>query len=207
MAKFFDEVMAMGVDGIMTSPGYAYERAPDQAHFLSRQKTKQLFRDILARGKGKGWRFTQSPLFMNFLAGNENYQCTPWGKPTRNVFGWQRPCYLLGEGYAKSFKELMDTTDWDKYGTGNYEKCADCMVHSGYESTAVMDAVKSPIKTMMVALKGPKADGADGAGDQARGAAPGRIHVQPPRAGEDGRVAPCAEEGATRRRRVAAIGR
>ena len=159
VAKFFDDVMAMGVDGIMTSPGYAYERAPDQAHFLSRQKTKQLFRDILTRGRGKGWKFTQSPLFMNFLAGNENYHCTPWGKPTRNVFGWQRPCYLLGEGYAKTFQELMDSTDWDKYGTGNYEKCADCMVHSGYESTAVMDAVKSPVKTMMVALKGPRLSG------------------------------------------------
>ncbi len=159
VAQFFDSVMAMGVDGIMTSPGYAYERAPDQAHFLSRQKTKQLFRDILKRGKGKGWRFTQSPLFMNFLAGNETYACTPWGKPTRNVFGWQRPCYLLGEGYAKTFAELMDSTDWDKYGTGNYEKCADCMVHSGYESTAVMDAVKSPIKTMVTALRGPKLDG------------------------------------------------
>ena len=159
VAKFFDEVMAMGVDGIMTSPGYAYERAPDQTHFLSRQKTKQLFRDILAHGRGKGWKFTQSPLFMNFLAGNETYHCTPWGKPTRNVFGWQRPCYLLGEGYASTFQELMDTTDWDKYGTGNYEKCADCMVHSGYESTAVMDAVRSPIKTMMVALRGPRTDG------------------------------------------------
>ncbi len=160
VAKFFDEVMAMGVDGIMTSPGYAYERAPDQAHFLTRQKTKQLFRDILARGKGKGWKFTQSPLFMNFLAGNENYHCTPWGKPTRNVFGWQRPCYLLGEGYAKTFQELMDTTEWDKYGTGAYEKCADCMVHSGYESTAVMDAVKSPLKTLAVAMRGPKLEGA-----------------------------------------------
>ncbi len=160
VARFFDEVMAMGVDGIMTSPGYAYERAPDQAHFLGRQKTKQLFRDILARGRGKGWKFTQSPLFMNFLAGNESYVCTPWGKPTRNVFGWQRPCYLLGEGYAKTFTELMETTDWDKYGTGNYEKCADCMVHSGYEATAVVDAVKSPIKTMMVALRGPKVTGA-----------------------------------------------
>ncbi|WP_158746107.1 adenosyl-hopene transferase HpnH [Acidisphaera sp. L21] len=159
VAKFFDDVMAMGIDGIMTSPGYAYERAPDQAHFLSRQKTKQLFRDILTRGKGKGWKFTQSPLFMNFLAGNESYHCTPWGKPTRNVFGWQRPCYLLGEGYAKTYTELMETTDWDKYGTGNYEKCADCMVHSGYESTAVVDAVKSPIKTMMVALRGPRTTG------------------------------------------------
>jgi hopanoid biosynthesis associated radical SAM protein HpnH len=160
VAKFFDSAMAMGIDGIMTSPGYAYERAPDQAHFLSRQKTKQLFRDILSRGKGHGWKFTQSPLFMNFLAGNENYRCTPWGKPTRNVFGWQRPCYLLGEGYAKSYTELMETTDWDSYGTGNYEKCADCMVHSGYEATAVVDAVKHPIKTMMVAMRGPRTDGA-----------------------------------------------
>ncbi|MGI4944689.1 MAG: adenosyl-hopene transferase HpnH [Janthinobacterium lividum] len=159
VGKFFDDVMAMGVDGIMTSPGYAYERAPDQTHFLSRQKTKQLFRDILTYGRGKKWKFTQSPLFMSFLAGNENYTCTPWGKPTRNVFGWQRPCYLLGEGYTKTYKELMDSTDWDKYGTGNYEKCADCMVHSGYESTAVMDAVKSPVKTMMTALRGPKLTG------------------------------------------------
>ena len=139
--------------------GYEAGGALEQAAFLSRQKTKQLFRDILAKGKGKGWKFTQSPLFMNFLAGNETYHCTPWGKPTRNVFGWQRPCYLLGEGYAKTFQELMDTTDWDKYGTGNYEKCADCMVHSGYEATAVVDAVKSPLKTMAVALRGPKTSG------------------------------------------------
>jgi hopanoid biosynthesis associated radical SAM protein HpnH len=159
VAKFFDDAMAIGIDGIMTSPGYAYERAPDQAHFLTRQKTKQLFRDILKRGRGKGWKFTQSPLFMNFLAGNESYHCTPWGKPTRNVFGWQRPCYLLGEGYAKTFTELMASTDWDKYGTGNYEKCADCMVHSGYEATAVVDAVKSPLKIAKVFLRGPKLDG------------------------------------------------
>ncbi len=110
VARFFDEVMAMGVDGIMTAPGYAYERAPDQAHFLSRQKTKQLFRDILARDPrrrgGTPWQFTQSPLFMDFLAGNQDYVCTPWGKPTRNVFGWQRPCYLLGEGYAKHLRRV-----------------------------------------------------------------------------------------------------
>ena len=96
---------------------------------------------------------------MNFLAGNENYHCTPWGKPTRNVFGWQRPCYLLGEGYAKSFTELMASTDWDKYGTGNYEKCADCMVHSGYESTAVIDAVTNPLKIAKVFFKGPQLEG------------------------------------------------
>ena len=159
VAKFYDDVMAMGVDGIMTAPGYAYERAPDQEHFLNRQKTKELFRGILRHGKGHGWKFTQSPLFMNFLAGNEDFHCTPWGKPTRTVFGWQRPCYLLGEGYAPTFQALMDETDWDSYGTGNYEKCADCMVHSGYESTAVMAAVKRPIHTAIVALRGPKTEG------------------------------------------------
>jgi hopanoid biosynthesis associated radical SAM protein HpnH len=155
VAKFFDDVTAMGIDGIMTSPGYAYERAPDQAHFLNRQTTKNLFRDIIRLGKGKKWSFGQSPLFMDFLAGNQTYHCTPWGNPTRNYFGWQRPCYLLGEGYASSFKELMETTDWDKYGVGNYEKCADCMVHSGFEATAVIDAVKHPLKAMKVALRGP----------------------------------------------------
>lgn len=158
VARFFDEVMALGVDGVMTAPGYAYERAPDQEHFLNRQKTKQLFRDIFRLGKGKKWRFTQSPLFLNFLAGNENYHCTPWGKPLRTVFGWQRPCYLLGEGYAKTFKELMDDTAWEQYGTGAYEKCADCMVHSGYESTAVMDAVKRPWHIAKVALFGPETE-------------------------------------------------
>ena len=159
-AKFFDDVMEMGVHGITVSPGYAYERAPDQAHFLNRRKTKQLFREIFRRGRGHKWSFSQSSLFLDFLAGNQSYHCTPWGNPTRNYFGWQRPCYLLGEGYAKTFKELMAETDWDAYGTGNYEKCADCMVHSGYEATAVMDAVKRPMKALGVALSGVRTDGA-----------------------------------------------
>jgi hopanoid biosynthesis associated radical SAM protein HpnH len=161
-AKFFDDVMALGVDAMTVSPGYAYERAPDQAHFLNRRKTKQLFRDIFKREpkqKSKRWRFSQSSLFLDFLAGNQTFHCTPWGNPTRTYFGWQRPCYLLGEGYAKSFKELMETTDWDKYGTGNYEKCADCMVHSGYEATAVQHAVSQPWKAAVVALRGIKTDG------------------------------------------------
>jgi len=162
MARFFDDVMEMGVDGISVSPGYAYERAPDQQHFLNRKATKDLFRGIFSRQKTakKKWEFNQSDLFLDFLAGNQTYHCTPWGNPTRTYFGWQRPCYLLGEGYAKTFKELMETTDWDAYGTGNYEKCADCMVHSGYEATAVMDSVKHPIKAAMVAMKGPRTDGA-----------------------------------------------
>jgi len=160
MAKFFDSVMEMGVDGITVSPGYAYERAPDQQHFLNRGKTKQLFRDIFKRGNGgKKWSFSQSPLFLDFLAGNQTYHCTPWGNPTRTVFGWQKPCYLLGEGYAKTFDELMESTDWDAYGVGNYEKCADCMVHSGFEATAVQDTFKHPIKALAATMRGMKTEG------------------------------------------------
>ena len=158
-AKFFDFVTELGIDGITVSPGYAYERAPDQTNFLKRKKTKKLFRDIFKLGKGKKWVFSQSSLFLDFLAGNQNYKCTPWGNPTRNIFGWQKPCYLLGEGYAKTFDELINDTEWDKYGTGNYEKCANCMVHCGYEPTAAEDSIKNPIKTLKVALLGPKTDG------------------------------------------------
>jgi len=159
VARFLDEVTDMGIDGITVSPGYAYERAPDQEHFLNRHRTKQLFRDIFKRDPHRRWSFNQSSLFLDFLAGNQSYHCTPWGNPTRNYFGWQRPCYLLGEGYTKTFKELMEETDWDAYGTGNYEKCADCMVHSGYEATAVMDAVKNPLKAAAVAFREIRTDG------------------------------------------------
>ncbi len=158
VARFFDRVSEIGLDGITVSPGYAYERAPDQEHFLNRRRTKELFRAIFARRR-RSWSFNQSSLFLDFLAGNQSYHCTPWGNPTRNFFGWQRPCYLLGEGYAKTFKELMDETDWDAYGTGNYEKCADCMVHSGYEATAVMDTVRHPLKAAAVALRGLRTEG------------------------------------------------
>jgi hopanoid biosynthesis associated radical SAM protein HpnH len=160
VAKFFDEMMAMGLDGITVSPGYAYERAPDQEHFLNRERTKKLFRDILARGNGgKKWAFTQSDLFLDFLAGNQTYECTPWSMPARTVFGWQKPCYLLGEGYAKTFKELMEGTEWEKYGVGNYEKCANCMVHCGFEGTAVTDSVKKPWKLIPLQMRGVKTDG------------------------------------------------
>jgi hopanoid biosynthesis associated radical SAM protein HpnH len=165
MANFFDHMMDIGLHDITVSPGYAYERAPDQEHFLSREKTKNLFRDIFRMGKervkqGKtAWRFSQSPLFMDFLAGNQTYECTPWGLPTRNVFGWQRPCYLLGEGYAKTYRELIDTTEWDKYGTGKYEKCANCMVHCGYEPTAANDAFSNPLKMLMLSIRGIKTEG------------------------------------------------
>lgn len=133
---FFDEMMKLGVEGMMMSPGYSYSKAPDQNHFLQRSQTHQLFTNILSNPK-KEWRFNQSPLFLEFLMGRRDYECTPWGMPTYNIFGWQKPCYLLGEGYVQSFQELLDETDWDNYGhrSGN-PKCANCMVHSGYEATA-----------------------------------------------------------------------
>ena len=159
-ARFLDTATALGVDGMTVSPGYAYERAPDQEHFLNRTRTKELFRAILRRGRGgKAWSFEQSGLFMNFLAGNEAYHCTPWGNPLRTVFGWQRPCYLLGEGYVPTFKQLMDETNWDAYGVGNYEKCADCMVHCGFEASAVKDTVMRPWKAAQVALFGVRTEG------------------------------------------------
>ncbi len=160
VAAFFDFVAAeLDVEGVTISPGYAYERAPDQEHFLTRRKSKQLFREIFARGKGRGWRFTQSSLFLDFLAGNQSYRCTPWGNPTRNIFGWQRPCYLLNEGYAPSFHALMEETDWSSYGTGNYEKCAECMVHCGYEPTAVADTVAHPLRALKTAIAGVRTSG------------------------------------------------
>jgi len=160
VAAFLDYAShELDVEGITVSPGYAYERAPDQEHFLNRRKTKQLFRDIFKRDPGRRWRLNHSSLYLDFLAGNQEYRCTPWGNPTRNIFGWQRPCYLLGEGYASSFKELMETTNWDGYGTGNYEKCADCMAHCGYEATAVTDALKHPLKAWRVARSRFKTEG------------------------------------------------
>jgi hopanoid biosynthesis associated radical SAM protein HpnH len=164
-AAFFDHMMDIGIDAIMVSPGYAYERAADQDHFLNRTTTKNLFRELFRLGKerviqGKTkWRFSQSSLFMDFLAGNQTYECTPWGTPCYNVFGWQRPCYLIGEGFVPTFKELMETTEWDKYGTGKYEKCADCMVHCGYEPTAAADALNHPLKALRTAMRGPKVTG------------------------------------------------
>jgi hopanoid biosynthesis associated radical SAM protein HpnH len=141
--EFFDEMMSLGVEGMMVSPGYSYSKAPDQEHFLRRAKTQQLFARVLANPK-RGWRFNQSPLFLQFLMGKREYDCTPWGNPTFNMFGWQRPCYLLQEGYASSFAELLATTQWERYGrrSGN-PKCQDCMVHCGFEPTAVNETFGS----------------------------------------------------------------
>ncbi|MGF1474096.1 MAG: adenosyl-hopene transferase HpnH [Geminicoccaceae bacterium] len=159
IAAFLDYTRELDVEGVTLSPGYAYERAPDQQHFLNRQKTKNLFRDLFRIGKGRGWSLNHSSLYLDFLAGNQDYRCTPWGNPTRNIFGWQRPCYLLNEGYASSFKALMDETEWDSYGTGRYEKCADCMAHCGYEASAVTDAVQKPWKLLGLSLRGPRTEG------------------------------------------------
>jgi hopanoid biosynthesis associated radical SAM protein HpnH len=158
IAKFLDLTEELGV-GVSISPGYAYERAPDQQHFLARKKTKELFRQVFALGKDKKWNITHSSMFLDFLAGNQEFHCTPWGMPTRNIFGWQKPCYLLGEGYAKTFDELMDTTDWDAYGTGRYEKCANCMAHCGYEATATEEIMQHPLKALAVSLRGIKTEG------------------------------------------------
>ncbi|MBC7834445.1 MAG: adenosyl-hopene transferase HpnH [Phycisphaerales bacterium] len=136
--SFFDEMMGLGVEGMMVSPGYAYPKAPDQKSFLGeRQKTNKLFRMILAN-RQKHWKFNQSPLFLEFLMGKRDYECLPWGNPTFNIFGWQKPCYLLQDGYVESFKELMETTEWERYGRASGNKaCQQCMVHCGYEPSAV----------------------------------------------------------------------
>jgi len=160
---FFDEAMRLGIEGMMVSPGYAYEAAPDQEHFLARERTRELFRRIFARG-GRGWRFNQSPLFLEFLLGTRDYDCTPWAMPSYGVFGWQRPCYLLQEGYAKSYGELLGSTRWERYGhaSGN-PACRDCMVHSGFEASAVADAFSSPRGLAAMArafLFGPRMPGA-----------------------------------------------
>lgn len=154
--EMFDEMKALGVDGFMISPGYSYEKAPQQDLFLQREETIELFKQILDGHKEKGWAFNQSPFFLEFLQGKHTgYDCTPWGMPLRSVFGWQKPCYLLQEGYAKSYKELLETTDWSSYGckSGN-PKCANCMVHSGYEATAVNDHFARPGASLVAALSG-----------------------------------------------------
>jgi hopanoid biosynthesis associated radical SAM protein HpnH len=159
--QFFDEMMELGVEGMMLSPGYSYDKAPDQKHFLGRARTRRTFRAILSNRK-KSWQFNQSPLFLEFLMGKKQYACTPWGMPTYNVFGWQKPCYLLQDGYADSFKELLETTEWQNYGTesGN-QKCANCMVHSGYEASAVdhtFSGLRGLFATIKATLSGRYAD-------------------------------------------------
>ena len=144
MQEFFDFLETLGTDGMMISPGYSYEWAPDQENFLKREQTKALFQKILNPWKlgQKKWNFNHNPLFLDFLVGDKDYECTPWGSPSYSVLGWQKPCYLLNEGHYNTFDELMEKTEWENYGqaSGN-PKCADCMVHCGYEPSAAVDAL------------------------------------------------------------------
>ncbi len=139
------------VDQMMISPAYAYEKAPDQEHFLGVTQTRELFAAAFADGKRKKWRLNHSPLFLDFLEGKADFECTPWGIPSYSLFGWQRPCYLMGDGYTETYKELLETTDWSKYGRGNDPRCENCMAHCGYEPTAVMASTQS-IKQSLRAL-------------------------------------------------------
>ena len=164
VAEFFDAAMQLGIEGITVSPGFSYEHAPRQDVFLARTGSKQLFREVFkrggARGRRRGWSFNHSALFLDFLAGNQSYQCTPWSNPTYNIFGWQRPCYLLSdEGSAPSYRSLMEDTEWERYGVGRNPRCNNCMAHCGFEGTAVNDAFAHPLKALMATLRGPRVSG------------------------------------------------
>jgi len=133
----------LGVDEMMISPAYAYEKAPDQEHFLGVVQTRKLFSEAFADGRRKRWRLNHSPLFLDFLEGKADFDCTAWGIPSYSLFGWQRPCYLMSDGYAKTYKELVETTDWSAYGRGRDPRCENCMAHCGYEPTAVLQTTRS----------------------------------------------------------------
>ncbi len=159
-ARFLDYCTELGVEGVTVSPGFEYEAAPRQEQFLQRRSSKELLRDIFRLGKGRKWKLNHSGLYLDFLAGNQSYQCTPWGNPTRNIFGWQRPCYLLADaGYAASFKALMEETDWSHYGVGHNSKCNNCMAHCGFEATAVEDSFRQPLKALKNIITGPRTEG------------------------------------------------
>ncbi len=151
---FFDHLTSLGVEAMTVAAGFNYENADNQDNFLGREGTKKLFRKILQTAK-QSWTFNHSGMYLDFLAGNQDFTCTPWGNPTRSLKGWQIPCYLLNDGYVNSFKELMEQTDWDRYGVGNDPRCADCMVHCGFEPSAVLATVKHPLQALKVAIRGP----------------------------------------------------
>lgn len=147
-SRLFDFIMSLGVEAMTVAPAFNYENTVDRQQFLGRSSTQRLFRRLFEIGKDRNWKFNHSRLYLDFLAGNRDYKCTPWGNPTRNVFGWQRPCYLLNEGYTATYRELIVDTEWQKYGTGKDPRCSACMVHCGFEASAVMDLVKHPFKAL-----------------------------------------------------------
>ncbi len=159
IGDFFDFIGRLGAEGITVSPGYPYSGASQKEMFLQRARSKQLFREIFKLGKGRNWKFNQSSFFLDFLAGNRAYSCTPWGNPTRNVLGWQRPCYLFAEDYAPTFRALLEETDWRRYGPGRHPRCTHCMLHSGFEATAVNDTLAHPLRALYVSWRGPGTEG------------------------------------------------
>jgi hopanoid biosynthesis associated radical SAM protein HpnH len=142
----------LGVDNMQISPGYAYEKAPDQEHFLGVEQTRELFRTAFGEGRRKKWRLNHSPLFLDFLEGKRDFECTPWGIPSYSLLGWQQPCYLLADGYAKSWQELLDSTSWDDFGRGKDPRCANCMAHCGYEPSAVLATMGSLKESLRAAV-------------------------------------------------------
>ena len=149
----FDLVTSLQVEAMTIASAFNYENAADQEHFFNRDEAITLFRAIFQMGKGKTWRFNHSSLYLDFLEGNQDYACVPWGNPTRNIFGWQKPCYLINDGYEPTYRELMKNTEWSKYGAGRDPRCTHCMLHSGFEPTAVMDSAKNPLKALRVYLR------------------------------------------------------
>ncbi len=148
--QLFDLLTSLQVEAMTVASAFNYENASDQEHFFNRDEAKKLFRSIFMLGKKKSWRFNHSSLYLDFLEGNQDYACIPWGNPTRNIFGWQKPCYLINDGYEDTYRGLMENTDWSKYGVGRDPRCTHCMLHSGFEPTAVMDSAKNPLKALKV---------------------------------------------------------
>ncbi len=142
----------LDVDAMMISPAYAYEKAPDQEHFLGVKQTHDLFKAAFADGRRRKWRLNHSPLFLDFLEGKVEYGCTAWGIPSYSLFGWQRPCYLMSDGYVETYKELIETTDWEAYGRGRDPRCENCMAHCGYEPTAALATSRSPRQSLRALL-------------------------------------------------------
>ena len=147
-SRLFDFIMSLGVEAMTVAPAFNYENTVDRQQFLGRSSTQRLFKRLFEIGKDRNWKFNHSRLYLDFLAGKRDYKCTPWGNPTRNVFGWQRPCYLLNEGYTATYRELIDDTEWQEYGKDEDPRCSACMVHCGFEASAIMDLVKHPLKAL-----------------------------------------------------------
>jgi hopanoid biosynthesis associated radical SAM protein HpnH len=141
----------LGVDNMQISPGYAYEKAPDQEHWLGVEQTRELFRKAFSSGRRRKWRLNHSPLFLDFLEGKVDFDCTAWAIPSYSLLGWQRPCYLLDDGYVETYRELIEDTDWSAFGRGKDERCANCMAHCGYEPSAVFATLGSLRETIRAA--------------------------------------------------------